>query len=143
MEYRQHKASRGWLHVLTAPFIWLPLPFILALDFVCALYQFVCFPVYGIKRVKRSKHILILDRNKLDYLNGVEKLGCMYCGYANGVLLYLKEIAGLTEKYWCGIKHEERPGFKTQEDQVLYDFAEFGDANAFKEKYNEKIKDNK
>lgn len=135
MEYRKYKSVRRWLHLLSVPFVWLPLPFILALDLACALYQFICFPIYKIDRVRRSKYILILDRNKLAYLNGQEKIGCMYCGYANGVLLYLKEIAGLTEKYWCGIMHEDRTGFKVHEDQVLQNFARFDDQPDFQDKY--------
>lgn len=138
MDYRKYKSSRLWLHWLTVPFIWLPLPFIIALDLTCALYQFICFPIYRIDRVKRSEYILIRDRNKLAYLNGLEKLSCMYCGYANGVLRYMKEIAGRTEKYWCGVMHEGRPGFKTQEDQVRQDFARFGDEKDFHEKYDKK-----
>lgn len=135
MEYKKYHAKKGWLHILTAPFIWLPLPFIILVDITCALYEFICFPVYGINWVKRSKHILILDRNKLQYLNPAEKLSCMYCGYVNGVFLYLKEVAGLTEKYWCGIMHENKPGFKIQEDQVNQDFAKFGDKEDFEKKY--------
>jgi hypothetical protein len=59
----------------------------------------------------------------------------MYCGYANGLLLYLKEIAGRTEKYWCGIMHENKPGFKPQEYQKEKDFARFDDEEDFKKKY--------
>ena len=135
MDYRKYKRSRFWLHLLSAPFIWLPLPFIIILDLVFALYQFVCFPIYKIDRVKRSEYILIFDRNKMAYLSGLEKLCCMYCGYANGVLRYMKEIAGRTEKYWCGIMHENKAGFKTQEDQVSQNFSRFGDKEDFQEKY--------
>jgi len=120
------------------PLIWLPLPFIILLDLACALYQFICFPIYKIERVKRSEYILIFDRNKLKYLYGLEKIGCMYCGYANGTLRYLKEIAGRTEKYWCGVMHEGKPGFKTQEDQVMQNFAKFGDEKDFLKKYDDK-----
>ena len=71
----------------------------------------------------------------MQYLKGFEKLGCMYCGYANGVLRYMKEIAGETEKYWCGIMHENKPGFKIQEDQVKQNFAKFGDEQDLQNKY--------
>jgi hypothetical protein len=135
MNYLKYREKRYWLHLVSALFIWLPLPFIIILDLVCALYQVICFPIYRIEKVKRAEYILIFDRNKLAYLNWLEKLGCMYCGYANGVLRYLKEIAGRTEKYWCGIMHENKPGFKTQEDQVTQDFAKFNDEQDFREKY--------
>lgn len=135
MNYRKYQSTRLWLHFLTLPFIWLPLPFILALDLATELYQLVCFPVYKIKYVKRSEYILVMDRNKLAYLNVIEKLCCMYCGYANGVLRYMKEVAGLTEKYWCGVMHEDKVGFKPQEDQISQDFALFGDKEDFDKKY--------
>ena len=141
MEYKKHQPERIWLHLLTAPFIWLPLPFIILVDLTVSLYQFICFPVYKIEPVKRSKNILIFDRNKLAYLNWIEKLSCMYCGYGNGVFLHLKEIAGLTEKYWCGVMHENKSGFKVQEDQVKQHFAKFGDKKDFEKKYNKKLSD--
>lgn len=135
MNYRKYKSTRFWLLLLSMPFIWLPLPFIVVLDLTAALYQLVCFPIYKIGWVKRSEYILIFDRNKLAYLNCLEKLACMYCGYVNGVCRYWKEVAGRTEKYWCGIMHENRPGFKTQEDQIKQNFARFGDENDFQKKY--------
>lgn len=135
MEYRKYESSRFWMHILTSPFIWLPLPFIILVDLSASLYQVICFPVYHIKRVKRSAHILIFDRNKMAYLNGFEKLSCMYCGYSNGVLLYAKEIAGLTEKYWCGIMHQNKTGFKVHPDQVEQHFAKFNDEEEFNKKY--------
>jgi len=35
-----------------------------------------------------------------------QKLNCVYCGYANGVITYAKSIAGETERYWCPVKHK-------------------------------------
>jgi hypothetical protein len=126
---------RFWRHMLSVPFIWLPLPFFLLLDLVGSFYQAVCFPLYGLEKVKRSAYILVRDRAKLAYLTPLEKLNCMYCGYANGLLLYAKEIAGRTEKYWCGIMHENKPGFLPHADQAAADFARFNDAEDFQKKY--------
>jgi hypothetical protein len=119
----------------TGPLIWLPLPFFILLDITVSLYQNICFPIYGIEKVKRSSYILIRDRNKLQYLDGFQKVCCMYCGYGNGLLVYLKEIAGRTEKYWCGVMHEDKKGFIPQADQIKQDFSKFGDEEDFKEKY--------
>lgn len=135
MDYRKFKSQRLWLHIISAPLIWLPLLALLLLDLLVSLYQAVCFPIYGVEKVKREAYILVRDRNKLAYLNPIEKLGCMYCGYGNGFLLYAKEIAGRTEKYWCGIMHESKPGFKIQTDQAERDFARFGDKADCEEKY--------
>jgi hypothetical protein len=62
-------------------------------------------PVYLLSRlwhpkVRRSDYI-ILDRQKLRYLNSIERLNCAYCGYANGAIAYVQEIAGRTEQHWC------------------------------------------
>ena len=123
---------------LSGPLVWLPLPVFILLDILISIYQAVCFPIYGINKVKRSTYILILDRNKLQYLTPFQKLGCMYCGYANGLLVYLKEIAGLTEKYWCGIMHKNKKGFINQPSQAAQNFAKFNNEKDFTEKYKSK-----
>lgn len=135
MDYRKHRSQKFWWHFVSFPILWLPLIGVLVLDLLVTIYHEICFPIYGIEKVKRSEYILIMDRNKLAYLNPLEKLGCMYCGYANGFLLYAKEIAGRTEKYWCGITHEGKPGFKAHPDQTKRGFARFGDEKDLKEKY--------
>ena len=91
-------------NLLTTPIIYsLALPFLL-LDAWVTAYQWVCFPIYGIDRVRRGRY-LVIDRHKLAYLNAIEKANCVYCGYANGVLAYVREVAARTEQYWCPIKH--------------------------------------
>jgi hypothetical protein len=74
----------------------LVLPLVLV-DLFTTLYQRVCFPVYGIGRVRRDDYVII-DRHLLGYLNLLEKLHCVYCGYA-------REFASRTEQYFCPIKH--------------------------------------
>jgi hypothetical protein len=94
-------------NLLTAPVIYsLAVPIAL-LDLWMTLYQAICFRIYRIARVRRSTYIVI-DRYHLAYLNGIEKLNCVYCGYANGVFAYVREIAGRTEQYWCPIRHARR-----------------------------------
>jgi hypothetical protein len=39
----------------------------------------------------------------------VQKLNCLYCSYANGVLAYAIEFASRTEQYWCPIQHQSDP----------------------------------
>lgn len=113
--------------VLTAPLIYaVIIPFIL-LDIFVTLYQAVCFPVYGIAKVRRREHVVI-DRQHLAYLNAIQKLNCMYCGYGNGVLSYAREVAARTEKFWCPIKHARR----VKGVHGLYgEFCDFGDAEGF------------
>ncbi|OGG05883.1 hypothetical protein A2872_02690 [Candidatus Gottesmanbacteria bacterium RIFCSPHIGHO2_01_FULL_42_12] len=122
-------------HLFTIPFIWLPLPFFIVTDIFLEMYHQICFPIYGLEKVKRDEYIQVIDRNKLKYLRLREKIGCMYCGYVNGLLLYQKEIASRTESYWCGVMHENKPGYKTDQYQVDKNFPEFGDINKFNKLY--------
>ncbi len=114
-------------NVLTAPFIYaMIIPFAL-LDLFLVVYQAVCFPLYGIRKVRRSKYIVI-DRHRLGYLNIIEKLNCIYCGYAGGVIAWAREIAARTEQYWCPVKHAR----KILDPHRRYvRFADFGDAEAY------------
>lgn len=95
---------------MALPFIWgISIPLVV-LDLFMEIYHHVAFPLYGIPIVRRSNYIRI-DRQKLEYLSTIDKLSCMYCGYANGLAAYMVKIAGDTEKYWCGIKHHESNGY--------------------------------
>lgn len=113
--------------VLTAPIIYaVVIPFAL-LDLFVTLYQAICFPVYGIEKVRRREHVVI-DRQHLGYLNAIQKLNCMYCGYGNGVISYVREVSARTEKYWCPIKHARR----VKGVHGYYgEFCDFGDAEGF------------
>ena len=114
-------------NLVTAPVIYSMVIPIALLDLWISVYQAVCFPIYGITRVRRSTYIAI-DRHHLGYLNAIEKLNCDYCGYANGVFAYVREIAGRTEQYWCPIRHATRIGAP----HLHYrDFADYGDAKGY------------
>jgi hypothetical protein len=90
--------------IVSAPIIYsLLIPFVV-LDAWVTIYQRICSPIYGIERVPRHRYVLI-DRHRLSYLNGIEKINCDYCGYANGVIAYVREVAARTEQYWCPIRH--------------------------------------
>ncbi len=112
--------------LVIAPFVYgLALPLLL-LDAAIWLYQQVCFRVWDIARVKRGDYI-VLDRHHLGYLNGVQKLNCLYCSYANGLVAYVEEVAARTEQYWCPIKH----AIRVKATHRRYrDFAEYGDGAA-------------
>ncbi|MBZ2187372.1 MAG: hypothetical protein K7J46_21940 [Bryobacter sp.] len=91
--------------LLTVPFIYgCLIPFAL-LDLSLRLYESVCFPLYGIPRVRRSQY-LIFDRGRLPYLNAIEKIHCFYCSYVNGLCAYATEIVARTEQHWCPVQHE-------------------------------------
>jgi hypothetical protein len=117
------------LNILTTPVIWFCLVPAFFLDLVLSFYQAVCFPVYRIPKVRRSDYIVI-DHHVLPYLNLIEKLNCVYCGYFNGVVAYVQEIAARTEQYWCPIKHARRVRSLHSRYQKFF---EYGDAGTYKE----------
>ncbi|MDH5523963.1 MAG: hypothetical protein OEY01_08210 [Desulfobulbaceae bacterium] len=120
----------AFLNIITVPLIWACLVPALCMDAVVSLFQAICFPIYGIPKVRRSKFIVI-DRHSLSYLNVIEKLNCIYCGYFNGLIAYVREVAGRTEQYWCPIKHARRTiAFHSRYSKFL----EYGDGDGYRTK---------
>jgi hypothetical protein len=115
------------LIALTAPLIYSLIIPLALLDLFITVYQVVCFPVYGIDKVRR-KDYMIFDRRYLAYLNALEKLNCAYCSYANGLIGYVREIASRTEQYWCPIKHARK---LVAAHPRYASFADFGDAEGY------------
>lgn len=118
------------LTVLTAPVIYAMIVPIVLLDIAVMVYQAICFPVYGIPKVRRRDY-LVFDRNHLAYLNALEKLNCAYCSYANSTIAFVREVAARTEIYWCPIKHARRV---LGPHPYYRGFADFGDAEGFRAK---------
>lgn len=116
------------LNILTAPFVYVIIVPALLLDLCVSLYQAVCFPVYKIEKVKREDYIVI-DRQNLQYLNIIEKIHCMYCGYFNGLIAYVMEISARTEQYLCPIKHAQKMKFMHSKYQNFFDY---GDSEAYR-----------
>ncbi len=120
-------------HALSTPFILGMLVPILFADLCVEVYHRICFPLYGMKYVQRSRYIRIVDREKLPYLSFMERLWCGYCGYVNGWFHYASVIAGKTEGYFCPIEHLETRGYVPAEHGK--DFVEYGDEGALRRRY--------
>jgi hypothetical protein len=116
------------LVALTAPLIYAMTVPMVALDLFLMLYQAVCFPIYGIPKVRRRDY-LVFDREELPYLNILEKLHCAYCSYANGLAAFFREVTGRTEQYWCPIKHARR--IRDAHGRYPH-FFEYGDVEAYR-----------
>jgi hypothetical protein len=125
---RRYIQDAAFLNILTAPVIWFCLIPGALLDLSITVYQGICFPVYKIPKVKRSDYIVI-DRQNLAYLNGIEKFNCVYCGYFNGLVAYVQEVVARTEQYWCPIKHARK--LKTIHKRYR-NFMDFGDADGYR-----------
>ena len=114
--------------LLTAPVIYSLLLPLVVLDVWVTLYQMICFPIYRIACVPRRRYFAI-DRHKLAYLNGIEKVNCTFCSYANGMIAYTREVAARTEQYWCPIKHARTIPVPHSRYHLFFDY---GDAERYR-----------
>ena len=133
---RRHRApllpyvfGGDFLTTLTAPVVYsLIVPFVI-LDLWVSMYQALCFRAWHVARVRR-RDFFTIDRQQLGYLNGLEKVNCVFCSYVNGLVAYVREIAARTEQYWCPI-HDRR---RTRGRHDRYTgFAPYGDGAAYRE----------
>ena len=120
-------------NLITGPIIYgMVLPMLL-LDLLVTLFQWTCFPIYGITKVRRASYI-VFDRHHLGYLNIIEKFHCTYCEYGNGLMGYMAEILARTEEYFCPIKHAHKIlGTHTRYNRFL----DYGDAVDYEKKLEE------
>jgi hypothetical protein len=120
--------------VLTVPIIYSMLLPLLLVDLSFSLFQHTCLRAYGVPLVTRRRY-MVNDRHKLAYLNSIEKVNCTYCGYANGVMAYAREIVSRTEQHWCPIRHARH----VPDAHKRYPrFFPYGDAASWHEKLQDK-----
>lgn len=114
-------------NLITGPIIYSMILPLLMLDLCVSFYQWTCFPIYGVTRVRRADYI-VFDRRHLAYLNFIEKFHCTYCEYGNGLMGYMAEILARTEQYFCPIKHAR----KILGTHARYNrFLDYGDATDY------------
>lgn len=118
---------------LTAPIIYGMIVPLALFDLCISFYQATCFPIYRIAKVSRANYI-VMDHQHLVYLNIIEKVDCMYCSYAVGLLGYAQEITARTEQYFCPIKHARKV---LNAHSHYKKFLTYGDAENLHEKVEE------
>jgi hypothetical protein len=132
------KSFFSWLsdrpqNLITGPIIYAMIIPLVVTDIFITFYQLTCFPIYGIKKVRRGDYI-IFDRQNLNYLNFIEKFHCTYCAYGTGMIAYISEIVARTEQYFCPIKHAR----KILGTHARYArFLDFGEAENYETKLEE------
>lgn len=131
----RYLSDAALLNILTVPVIWSCVVPAVFMDLVVSFYHAVCFRIYKIPRVRREDYIVI-DRHSLRYLNLIERINCVYCGYFNGLIAYVHEVAARTEQYWCPIKHARRVA---KIHSRYSKFVDYGDVQGYK-KHLEKIR---
>jgi len=94
-------------NLITGPIIYSMIIPLLMLDLCVSFYQWTCFPIYRVAKVRRADYI-VFDRQHLEYLNFIEKFHCTYCAYGAGLIAYIGEIIARTEQYFCPIKHARK-----------------------------------
>jgi hypothetical protein len=129
---RQYLRNAELRNVITAPIIYPLIVPLLLLDIGVTAYQYICFPLYRIPRIRRRDY-LNFDRSHLAYLNVIEKINCAYCSYASGLLAFTREVIGRTEQYWCPIKHARRA---LHAHPYYGNFVDYGDAESYRAELN-------
>ena len=120
-------------NLLTGPIIYAMVVPLLLLDLCVSFYQWACFPIYGIAKVRRGDYI-VFDRGQLAYLNFIEKFHCTYCEYGRGLMAYMGEILARTEQYFCPIKQAH----KVLGTHARYNrFLNYGEAEAYEARLEE------
>lgn len=120
-------------NLITGPIIYGMIFPLVMLDLCVSFYQWACFPIYGVTKVRRADYI-VFDRHHLGYLNFIEKFHCTYCEYGNGLMSYMAEILARTEQYFCPIKHAHKIlGTHTRYNRFL----DYGDAADYEAKLEE------
>lgn len=111
-------------NLITGPIIYSMIFPLFIFDIFISFYHASCFPIYQIEKVCRKDYI-VFDRQKLSYLNLIEKFHCIYCAYGAGLIAYASEIIGRTEEYFCPIKHAHKIAGRHAH---YANFLEYGDA---------------
>jgi len=120
-------------NLITGPIIYSMIIPMVMMDLCVSFYQWSCFPIYGIAKVRRGDYI-VFDRHHLSYLNFIEVFHCAYCEYGNGLMGYMTEILARTEEYFCPIKHAH----KILGTHAHYNrFLDYGDAVDYEKKLEE------
>lgn len=133
-----HKFIRAnfWTNLkflISMPFIYMMIIPGIFMHVAIEIYHQICFRIYKIPRVQ-PKDYFIFDRKNLPQLNWLEKINCFYCSYYNGLVSYMQEIVGRTERFWCPIKHAKR----MQNTHKHYDsFVEYSDAENLRKTWEE------
>ena len=117
-------------NLITGPIIYGMIVPLLLTDLLISFYQYSCFPIYKIAKVRRADYV-VFDRSQLQYLNFIEKFHCTYCEYANGLISYIREIIARTEEYFCPIKHARK--VLGSHSRYAY-FLDYGDAKDYEVK---------
>jgi hypothetical protein len=121
-----------WQTLVALPFIYgMAIPLIV-LDLAVTAYQAICFRLFRIQRVRKADYIA-LERHDLGYLNFLERLNCDYCGYANGLIAFTREVLARTEQYFCPIKHAHKV---LGVHERYAHFLKYGEANDYENKVN-------
>lgn len=125
-------------NLITGPIIYGMIFPLLVLDLFVSFYQFSCFPIYRVAKVRRADYI-VFDRQHLEYLNFIEKFHCSYCAYGTGLVAYIGEIIARTEQYFCPIKHARKMLGTHSRYQGFLDYGDAADYEARLEEFRKAL----
>lgn len=103
--------------------VWSMLPMFIAMHVCVWVYQNLYFSILDIPKVNKRDYVTF-DRLKLHKLNIGQKMGCVYCQYANGIAAWVKAVANRTEIYSCAIKRQT-PGSDLEYQKEFMPYKDF------------------
>jgi len=112
--------------IAMVPMILIGLPVFVLINLYIQIYQNICFPAYGIQRVKQGEYLIFNESQ----LSGLDLIECICYFYAVGMLRFSLEVTSRTESFWCPIKHLRRLTIEYHDKYSK--FADYGDEEAFK-----------
>ena len=80
----------GFVRVLTggaAMYICLPFIILQHIVYLSLFYNNLLFHLIGLPRLKFTNYVVV-DRYKIESLPWLDRINCMYCGYANGLYMF-------------------------------------------------------
>jgi len=86
--FATHARRLGWIRTTIGGFsMYLSVPLFVFLHFTVAvlMYRFLLAPAFGLKRLE-SRNYFALDRHKIRNLYWFDRINCLFCGYADGVI---------------------------------------------------------
>ncbi|MBD3330449.1 hypothetical protein GF354_02865 [Candidatus Peregrinibacteria bacterium] len=128
-------------YIISIPFIGSMIIPAIIMHIFAEIYHRTCFPLYGIPKLK-ARDYFIFDRQHLSYLNWLEKLFCIYCSYFNNLIAYVRDMAALTELYWCPIKHAKRINKRHNQYYKFVDYINAEEYRKNKKKLRKEAKKN-
>lgn len=95
-----HATRIGWARTITggmSMYLSIPVWLLFHLSSSTTLYHFFLRPLLGLKKISIDDYV-VLDRHTIDGMALVDRINCIFCGYANGLTKMMNDQIDQLEK---------------------------------------------